>query len=174
MNTYKLILFIHAVTVLTLAGSLGAEAWMIHQIRRARTLPDLAQWTSPASTLGIVAALSLITIEVTGAYLTQVLRSWPLAWPKVAFWGVVAVALIGAVTGRHLRRLRRLAGQGEKTIDALLVEVRSPFLIRSLYVRSTLTVGILMLTALTPRLLGSLSVILVSVALGLIGSAIFG
>jgi hypothetical protein len=174
MQLYKTILFVHAVTVLTLAGSLGAEAWMLYQIRRARTLHDLAQWTSPTATLGTIAAVSLAIVETTGAYLTEVLRSWPLAWPKVAFWGVVLVAFIGALTGRRLRRLCRLADRGEQSMDVLSAEARGRFLVRSLYVRSTLVLGILMLTALTPNLVGSLSVIFISTALGLIGSEISG
>ena len=170
MTIYTTILMMHAIAVMALAASLGAETWMLYQLRRAASTLILEERITPIRALTWLAVISLAVVETTGAYLTEALHLWQFAWPKVAFWGVVLVAGAGALTGRRLRRLRHSAETRVVPESALLKELRQPFLKRSLFVRSTLVVAILLLTALKPSGFDSLAMVVGAAAIGWMAS----
>jgi hypothetical protein len=109
MNLYTAVLFVHAVAVLVLTAALTMEAWILLQLRRASRPSDAGPWIGTMQPVAIAAITSLVVIYVTGAWLTESLHSWALAWPRLAVLEIVLFALLGAMTGRRMRAIRRNA-----------------------------------------------------------------
>ena len=84
MNLYTAVLFVHAIAVLALTAALTMEAWTLMQLRRAARASEARPWTSGTRSIAIAAICSLVIIYATGAWLTESLRSWALAWPRLA------------------------------------------------------------------------------------------
>jgi len=168
MTLYQVVLFVHAVSVLMLAACLSCEGWMLFQLRRAVSMSEVKGWINPVRGLSVMTTVSLVIVEVTGAYLTDRIDSWQLAWPKLAFWGVVLVGLLGGLSGKQLRMIRRSCVEGE---IGQTVPLRNHFLKVSLNIRIWLILGILLLTVVKPGVRGSASIVLASLVIGLILSA---
>ncbi len=168
MTLYQVILFVHAVSVLMLAASLSCEAWMLFQLRRAVSMSAVKEWINPVRSLSVITTVSLVIVELTGAYLTDRLNSWQFAWPKLAFWGVVLVGLLGGLSGKRLRMIRGSCIEGKIDQTVLL---RSHFLKLSLNIRVWLVLGILLLTVVKAGVVGSASIVLASLVIGLISAA---
>jgi hypothetical protein len=172
MMLLQIVLFVHAISVLLLAAALGLEVWMLYQLRRSTSIGEIFRWTRSAPAVGIFTSVSLLIVELTGAYLTEKLTSWSFAWPKLAFWGVVVVGLLGGISGRRLRAIRRGSSDTLVLSPQLITQLRSPFLKVSLSLRIWLVTGILLLTILKSNLQGSSGVLLISLFLGLVSSTV--
>ncbi len=166
MNLYTVVLFIHAIAVLALTAALTLEAWVLFQLRRTMRPSDVQPWIVTMQPVAIAAITSLVIIYVTGAYLTESLHSWALAWPRVAVLEIVLFALLGAMTGRRMRAIRPYA-PSETIIpsewDAL---TQSAFLKVSLSARIWIVMGTTLLTAAKPDLRVSLLIVACSLILG--------
>jgi hypothetical protein len=168
MKLYGIVVFIHAAAVLTLAAGLGIETWMLFQLRRTTSLSDAARWIGPIPALTVIGIGSLITVHFTGAWLTDQLGAWALAWPKLAVVGIVLVLVFGALTGRRLRAIRRICIEGKTSDSNLTARLPDRFLKLSLSIRIWVVLGTLLLMVARPGLQGSMAIISASVALGLI------
>ena len=80
MTLYTAVLFVHAVAVLVLTAALTLEAWILLQLRRTMRPSDVQPRIGTMQPVAIAAITSLVIIYVTGAYLTESLHSWALAW----------------------------------------------------------------------------------------------
>jgi len=167
---FQIVLFVHAVSVLLLAAALGIEVWMLYHLRRSTSVDEIFRWIRSAAAVAILTSVSLLIVELTGAYLTEKLTSWNFAWPKLAFWGVVAVGFLGGLSGRHTRSICRYSSDATALSPQLITQLRSPFLKVSLSVRIWLVTGILLLTILKSDLQGSSFVLFISLFLGLVFS----
>jgi hypothetical protein len=172
MSLYQVILFIHAIAVLILSAGIGIEVWLVFRLRRAFDRALMSAWLAPVGALSVLTAVSLGVVELTGAYLTQELHSWEFAWPKLAFWGVVLVGLLGGLSGRRLRTARQAykAARSDSFTGRSLL--RSRFLKISLSMRVFLVVAILLLTVVRYDLVRSSLIVTVAVFLGLLCSLI--
>ena len=168
MTPYAAVLFVHAVAVLTLTAGIAIETWMLYQMRRTPSLYEARLWVGAVPGLTATGIVSLAIVLFTGAYLTAHLAAWALAWPKLAVVGVLIFALLGVLTGSRLRAIRRVCVESSTKESGLTDQLRSPFLKLSVSIRIWIVGGTLLLTAAKPGPLGSIDIILGSVALGLI------
>jgi hypothetical protein len=172
MNLYAAVLFVHAVAVLVLTAALTMEAWTLLQLRRAVRPLDMRPWTETTQPIAIAAITSLVIIFVTGAWLTQSLHSWEYAWPRCAVLEIVVFALLGAITGRRMRAIRRCAASDKNNPSEWNALTQSAFLKISLCTRIWIVIGTILLTAATPGLWGSLTIVSSSLILGLLFSLV--
>jgi hypothetical protein len=170
MNLYTAVLFIHAVAVLILTAALTLEAWILLQLRRTMLRSDVQPWIGTMQPVAIAAITSLVIIYVTGAYLTESLHSWAFAWPRLAVLEIVLFALLGAITGRRMRAIRRNAASEQMNSSQWNAQTRSPFLKVSLSTRIWIVLGTILLTAAKPDLRESLLIVACSLILGLLSS----
>jgi hypothetical protein len=150
MNLYTAVLFVHAIAVLVLTAALTMEAWVLLQLRRTMRPTDARPWIGTMQPFAIAAISSLVIIYVTGAYLTESLHSWAFAWPRAAVLGIVLFALLGAMTGRRMRTVRRNAASEQMNPSEWSALTGSPFLKVSLSTRIWIVVGTILLTAEKP------------------------
>lgn len=162
MTLYTPFLFVHVLAVLVLTAALAVEAWMLWQMRSAASLNEIRLWTVPPPRLTWAAIISLVALYATGAFLTERLGAWALAWPRFAVLEVVLFAFFGALTGRRLRTIRRLCASGSEAMNQVL----SPFLKISLSIRIWIVIGTVLLMAAKPGLKESLGIVISSLVLG--------
>ena len=172
MNLYTAILFIHAVAVLVLTAALTLEAWILRQLRRTVRPSDVQPWIGTMQPVAIAAITSLVVIYLTGAWLTESLHSWAFAWPRLAVLEIVFFAVLGAVTGRRMRALRRHSTGEQMNLAKWNALTRSPVLKVSLSTRIWIVMGTILLTAAKPGLRESLVIVASSLFLGLLFSFI--
>ncbi|HUZ95346.1 MAG TPA: hypothetical protein VMU57_10570 [Edaphobacter sp.] len=170
MTIYTGILFVHAIAVLVLTASLTIEAWMLFQLRRASSPGEVRSWTAPVPGLTVASISSLVIVYVTGAYLTESLRAWEFAWPRFAVLEIILFAVLGALTGRRLRAIRRLCNNASEIESGWNAGLRSPLLKISLSIRIWIVIGTILLTAAKPEFVESLSIVVASVLLGWVSS----
>jgi hypothetical protein len=167
MNLYTAVLFVHAVAVLVLTAALTLEAWILLQLRRTMRPTGVRPWIGTMQPVAIAAIISLVIIYVTGAYLTESLHSWAFAWPRFAVLEIVIFALLGAMTGRRMRAIRRNAASETLNPSEWNVQTHSRFLKVSLSTRIWIVMGTILLTAAKPDLRESLLIVACSLIFGL-------
>ncbi|MGA7523594.1 MAG: hypothetical protein WBW84_14170 [Acidobacteriaceae bacterium] len=172
MNLYTAVLFVHAVAVLVLTAALTLEAWILLQLRRTMRPSHVQPWIGTMQPVAIAAITSLVIICVTGAYLTESLHSWAFAWPRAAVLEIVLFALLGAISGRRTRAIRRNAASELLNPSEWNAQTHSPFLKASLSTRIWIVMGTILLTAAKPDLRESVLIVACSLILGLLFSFI--
>ena len=170
MNLYTAVLFVHAIAVLVLTAALTMEAWTLMQLRRAASPSEVRPWTEATQSIAIAAISSLVIIYATGAWLTESLRSWAFAWPRLAVLEIVLFALFGAITGGRMRAIRRYAASEKINPSEWNALTQSAFLKVSLSTRIWIVIGTILLTAAKPGLRESLVIVASSLILGLLFS----
>jgi hypothetical protein len=166
MNLYTAVLFVHAIAVLILTAALTMEAWMLLQLRRTARPSEFRPWTGVTQSIAIAAIGSLIIIYATGAWLTESLRSWAYAWPRLAVLEIVLFAFWGAFSGVRMRAIRRYAASEKANLPEWNALTQSVLLKVSLSTRIWIVIGTVLLTAAKPCLRESLVIVASSLILG--------
>jgi hypothetical protein len=170
MNLYTAVLFVHAIAVLMLTAALTMEAWTVMQLRRAASPSAAGPWTEATQSIAIAAISSLVIIYATGAWLTESLRSWALAWPRLAVLEIVLFALFGAITGRRMRAIRRYAASENANRSEWNALTQSGLLKVSVSTRIWIVMGTTLLMTTRPGLRESLLIVVCSLILGVLFS----
>jgi hypothetical protein len=167
MTLYSFVLFAHVIAAFAMFACLGLEVLSLVRLRRASTLSEVQLWIEPVPSLSIIALGSLLVILFSGIYLATQMSAFGLAWLKVTIAAVLLMAPLGALTGRRIRYMQRLAANGKMNQSRLLDLVRRPFLKISLGIRIAVFLGIVLLMTAKPELLESLGIAGGSVVVGL-------
>jgi len=93
-----------------------------------------------------------------------------MAWIDVTMGAFLLMAPLGAVTGKRLRVIRHLSARGQTNQPKLLDLLRQRFLRISLGIRIAVFLGIVLLMTAKPDVLESLSIVGVSVVLGIVAA----
>jgi hypothetical protein len=147
MLRYNL-LFVHIISAMGVFTSLGMEALVLIQLRRAQDSASARAALAAFSAIQRVSGLSMLVLLLTGLYLATAYWQWRGAWMGSGILGLVAVGAVGGVmTGRRVARLRTSLGAGET--GASLGE-SLPALRASLGIRAALLVGVVYLMTVKP------------------------
>jgi hypothetical protein len=160
------------VSVLVLTAALTMEAWIPFQLRRTMRPSEAQPSIGIMQPIAVAAIASLVSIYVTGAYLTESLHSWAFAWPRLAVLEIVLFALLGAMTGRRMRAIRRHFAAEQTNPSEWNARTSSRFLKVSLSTRIWIVMGTILLTAAKPNLRESLLIVACSLILGLLFSLV--
>jgi hypothetical protein len=166
VTAYTAVLFLHAIAVFVLTAALTMEGWMLFQLRRTSSSTELRTWMLPLPGMTAAGISSLVIVFITGAYLTESLRAWEFAWPRFAVLEIVLFAVLGALTGRRLRAIRRLSSSVLDDRSAGHSRTGSFWLKLSLSVRIWIVFGTTLLTAAKPGFGESLSIVVASLLFG--------
>ncbi len=166
MTIYTGVLFVHTIAVLVLTAGLTVETWMLFQLRRTSNPHEARSWAGPVPVLTVTSISSLAIVYITGAYLTESLKAWGLAWPRFAVLEIILFAVLGALTGRRLRAIRRLCNNVGGKESELKAGLRNSLLKISLNIRIWIVIGTLLLMAAKPGFEESLSIVMASVLFG--------
>jgi hypothetical protein len=117
MDTYRIMLFLH---IVSLAIGLSAATLLVlslFRLRDAVTLDDAASWGAFAHTTEKAFPVAVIGLFATGAYMTSDTWSWTTGWILVSLIGLVVLATVGPVAGgwagKQLKRTLQENGPGD-------------------------------------------------------------
>jgi len=168
MKLYPAILFIHAIAVLALTATLTMESLSLGQLRRTARPSDARIWIGAVPAIAIAAVSALVTILITGGYLSKSLGATGFAWSRFAVLDTIIFAVLGAISGSRLRAIRRRANEKSVGESEWRDLTQSAFLKMSLSTRIWIVMGTILLTAAKPELRESLLIVACSLILGLL------
>jgi hypothetical protein len=120
--TYKVMLLLHVIGVVTLFGAITVEQAVGARLRRANTFEEVRGWVGLLESTSKLFPISSVVILATGGYMTH------LAWTFSTAWIVVSIALLviaavlgGAVIGRRLGILGERCATGTGTLPPELL-----------------------------------------------------
>src|SRR5881628_3590447 len=168
MSLYALAVFLHIVGALGLFAALGLEWAGLLNLRRAGSAGQAQEWARLLASVRKVAGPAVLTILVTGIYLTAT-RWGGQGWIGVGFGGLVLIAVLGAtLTGRRAGAIVRAVAAEAGAVSATLGDrLRDPILLVSAWVRTALALGIVFVMSSKPGGAGALTAMGVALGLGL-------
>lgn len=172
MTFYAAVLFTHIVSMLGLCATLSFEALMLYQLQRSRNMAEVHVWSDPVPGLDRLVMISVVSVLASGIYLTTAMKGWGFAWIDVALVSFFAMAPLGSIFSARMRSIQRATSNG----NAINQSERGRFapgaaLRISLNVRIAALLGIVLLMTAKPGLGGSLIIMGLSAAMGLLASA---
>lgn len=170
MSFYALVLFMHVCAVLVLCAALTIEVLSLMHLRGASTLSEASPWINPAPKLPFLAGGAVLIILVSGIYLVLPVVPSGQAWPKVAVVALLLMAPLGAITGKRMRAIQKAYEVEKRTNSELLDRLRDPALKVSLSIRIAVFFAIFTLVSIKPGLWESVSLVALSIVLGLLSS----
>ena len=168
MTVYSLVLFLHVGAALALASILSIDALILFQLRRATSPTRANLWLELWPPVPWIAGGSGLLL-LSGGYLADRMSTWTLAWPKVALAVLILIGILGAVTSRRIRALRRASPPDE---SEFFRRREDPILKISLSVRIALVFAAVLLMNAKPQLRESLSIVGAAVVLGLAAASL--
>lgn len=169
MTFYTAVLFVHIVSMLGLCTALGFEVLMLFRLQRSRNIADAQVWSDLVPGLDWLVMISVVSVLASGVYLTIQIRGWGFAWLDVALVSFFAMAPLGSIFSARMRSIRRAVSNGNVTAQGEHGRFAPDRALHiSLYVRITALLGIVFLMTAKPGLGGSLAIMGLSAALGLL------
>ena len=169
MTVFSLVLFSHVAAALALASALSIDALILFQLRRATSPTRASLWLDLWPAVPWIAGGSGVLLLLSGGYLADRMSAWTLAWPKVALTALILIGILGAVTSRRVRALRRASAPDE---SEFIRRREDPILKISLSVRIALVFAAVLLMNAKPQLWESLSIVGAALVLGLAASVL--
>lgn len=174
MSVYTIVLFVHVVGAI--GYFLGIASWLLilvglHRAQHVAEVRNLIRLNNLSAALSGAGAAVLL---IAGLYLA--LSAWSLltGWILVALISLVLIVPITAMLVAPRRsalvvQLEREAPEGAPS-EALKQRIRDPILSATLQTVAFLLLGIVFLMTTKPELIGSLVVMAIALALGLLSS----
>jgi hypothetical protein len=172
MTLYSIVLFCHIAATLLVAAALFTESISLNRLRRSSSCGEVRLWSDLVPRFSLIMIGSLVVLLLSGAYMTEQIAAWSLAWPRMAVLALVLIAPFGAVTGKRMRAIRRDSAKERVSWGEMSRRVRDPFLKASLCIRAALFLAIVFLMTIRPGLAESLIVLGVCLLLGFAGAQV--
>ncbi len=173
MIPYNVALFVHIVGALSLFIAAGLEWVALDRMRRAQTAEQIREWVGALRPIKHLLEAGALMILVAGLYLAFVRWGWTTAWLDVALIAFLTMSVVGPrVIARRFGTIARLASEapnGPLSVE-LAWQIHDPVLIRAVRTLAMADVGVVFLMTLKPDLIGSLTVMALATALGLVVS----
>jgi hypothetical protein len=153
--------------------ALGLEWLAIPRLTSATTRDEAVTWLSVMAPVRVIGGASLGLVLLPGLYMAG--TRWGFGgWPGVALGGLILMALIGGLlTGRTTAGLgSRVAAEQDSLSAGFLERLRSPALVRSLWMRGGLALGIVALMVFKPDAVTSSIVLVAAIGLGFVISVL--
>lgn len=173
MIPYNVALFVHIVGALSLFIAAGLEWVALDRMRRAQTAEQIREWVGALRPIKHLLEAGALMILVAGLYMAFVRWGWTTAWLDVALIAFLTMSVVGPrVIARRFGTIARLASEapnGPLSVE-LAWQIHDPVLIRAVRTLAMADVGVVFLMTLKPDLIGSLTVMALATALGLVVS----
>jgi hypothetical protein len=172
MTLYSLALFLHVGSALALASALSIDGLILFQLWRVTTAVAAHPWLNLWSVVPPIAGGSGFLLLLSGAYLTQRMSVWTLAWPKIAVATLILIAVLGGITGKRMRALRQVCGSRDAAEFKYATRLHDPMLKVSLGMRIALLFASVLLMNAQPGFWESLAIVGGSLVLGSIAAVL--
>ncbi len=173
MNLYNVALFFHVIGAIGYSAGVIITLLGLVALRRAQRIEQVRSIVGLIGLSDPVAIVSALLILMAGLYMTFTVWGWQTGWINVALVTVVLIATLGVTViesrRKAIAKLAKEAADGPVT-DVLQERIHDPVLGTALYMLVGLVLGIVFLMTNKPALDGSILVIGIAGALGLVAS----
>ena len=169
MDTYRTVLYLHFLSLLTGFGAAVIVAVCLFHLRAAGTLSDAGPWGMLAGKTERVFPVAIIGLFATGAYLTSDLWTWDTRWIDVSIAGLVLIALQGPmIAGRRAKALgHALKENGPGPLgDAARRMTRDPALWIVTFANPGIVLGIMWNMTQKPGTVEAIAAVVIGYAIG--------
>src|SRR5438067_855177 len=143
MDTYRVVLFLHFLSLFIGFGGAAVITICLFKLRAAQTLADAAPWGMLAGQTEKVFPVAILGLFGTGAYMTSDVWTWSTHWIDVSIAGLVIVALQGPfIAGTRAHKLKQaLMANGPGPLGEKAKQLTCD---RALWVASTANLGMVL------------------------------
>jgi hypothetical protein len=166
MNFYALTLFLHIIGALGLFIGMGMEVIILKQLRDAKTNEQAFEGGGLMKKLRTVFLSSTILLLLSGIYLVETSWGWT-AWVILGLTLMVVLSVFGSVSGKKVGMTIAALGKPDEFIsEEARKKLSNPVILKSLIVRTALSLGIIFMMTLKPDWMGGIITIVVTLILG--------
>lgn len=178
MSFYTLALFAHILGALGLFVVVSFQWISIIRLRRARTVEQVREWSSLSGGTERVEQVSGLLVLGAGIYMVTVVEAWRVAWVLVSLVTFLTIATLAAIV--NIRRLQAIHATCREADTAanlipteLLRQINDPVLWTAVHTTAFMLLGIVFLMTNKPGLVGALTIIVVSIVLGVVSAQLW-
>jgi hypothetical protein len=145
MSLYRVMIFVHVLSMVGMFSALALEGLSLFKVRRAVSVEQAREWTGVWNLVPPLGMSSLFGTLGTGIYLATTMGGWELSWIQVAFPSLVLVAVAGAIVGPR-------RGRAAKSLESgvLRAAVKDPLFAASWSFRLMMLSGVLYAMTVRP------------------------
>lgn len=111
MSVYRMIVFLHVISVMGFIMAHGVSAWMLFKVSRERKVENLCNYLDISSAALRPAMLAMHGVELTGIALTVMAGWWRMGWIWASLALFIAVGVVMAKYGAgYMGSVRRAIG----------------------------------------------------------------
>jgi hypothetical protein len=173
MGFYPFALFAHIVGVLTLFIGMGLEWVSLLRLRRAQTVAQVRESTSLTSVQATLIVGGAALLFVAGVYMTIARWGWQISWIQVALGAFFFQATLGAAI--EIPRFQAISAAATapqepagSLSEKLERKIADRILWHSVQAHGLTALGVIFLMTIRPDLIGSLTTLIVALALSVI------
>ena len=169
MDAYHVVLFLHLLSLLVMAGGITVFGVCYLRLRAADSLSDAVPWANLAGQTGWVFPLSILGLLASGAYLTSDRWTWGAAWIDVSIAALAVVAVQGPlVAGPRAKALNdTLSERAPGPLDPRARRLaRDPALWIVLLANPGIVLGIVWNMTVKPGTAGAIAAVVAGYAVG--------
>lgn len=169
MDAYHVVLYVHLLSLLAMAGGITVLGVCYLRLRVADSLSDAVPWATLADQAGWVFPLSILGLLASGAYLTSARWTWGAPWIDVSIAALAVVAVQGpVVAGPRAKALKdALSETALGPLDARARRLaRDPALWIVLLANPGLVLAIVWNMTVKPGLAGAIAAVVAGYAVG--------
>lgn len=171
MSLYPYVLLLHIVAVLGLFMATGLELTALFRLRSAKSVAQVYEWTNVNRLLEIVFPLAALLILAAGLAMTFMVWGWSHAWISISLAALLVMSVLGATI--NTRRMKAIRTSAERAPDgpvpaALRKTIFDRGMWTTILTMSVTDLGIVGLMTIKPGWIGSIVVLIVTIAIGFI------
>ncbi len=168
MTLYAIALFLHILAALGIFSGLALEWTSTMYLLRSSSMDSFREWLGVSGLPQRLGPVSMVVILLTGFYMMATTWGW-VAWIIVTLAALVLMALLGGIlTGRTMRVVGGLVGQGgEGALQAVHQQLMDLPIWLSLFTRTAILMEVIFLMTIKPGWTGSLISLVAAILLGI-------
>lgn len=167
MNSYLLLIFLHVLAAVGIFTAWGSESIILRQLRRARAVDEAEKGMHLLRKQRAMGPISMLIVLATGIWM-GVARWGHQDWMVTAFAAMLLIIVVGLVMARRtMPRLKKTLADEPEVLPPDYIALTISLVV-SLQLRISIGVGIVGLMTIKPTMPGSLVILGISIALGII------
>lgn len=164
MTVYNLVLFFHILSMLGLAIGVAFHWTMFHGAVSTRDGAESLRWIRAAARLPLLVLPSLTIILGTGIYLAARTNAFEQGWIRASLLSILLIAVVSIAGAPAVRALQRRVR--EEKIEEIRQTLLNPLLVLPVRMQLALLLAITFLMVMRTKLVSSLEIVAVGVAVG--------
>lgn len=167
MNSYIFLIFLHVLAAVGIFAAWGSESIILRQLRRAKAVDEAEKGLQLLKKQRAMGPISMLIVLATGIWM-GVTRWGHQDWMVTAFVAMLLIIVVGLVLARRaMPRIKKALADKPEELPPDYMALTVPLAV-SLQLRISIGVGIVGLMTIKSAMPGSLAILGISIALGIL------